>query len=133
MKQAIGGFVFALTCLTAQAQSTNLRADIPFEFRIGGTVLPPGSYTIQSSGSALIVREQRGSHVAVDFFTLAAMRPQALTTGQLVFNRYGNTYFLAKIWTPGSQDGREFRRSPQEKEAAGDSGRLSAAVALRRQ
>ena len=38
--------------------------------------------------------------------------------GKLVFNRYGDQYFLSKIWAPSSDTGRELPKSRLEREVA---------------
>ena len=110
------GLLTVLTSTTIQAQSMDLRANIPFEFRIGETRLPAGEYLIQQAPSVLIVKEQGANHKAAMLFTIGAFRLDPLKTGELEFNRYGETYFLAKIWLPGDRQGRAAIRSPQEKE-----------------
>ena len=41
--------------------------------------------------------------------------------GKLVFNRYGDQYFLSKIWPPSSDTGRELTKSSLEREVAAQS------------
>ena len=50
--------------------------------------------------------------------------------GKLVFNRYGDQYFLSKIWTRSSDTGREFSKSRLEREVAAHSGVKPAATAV---
>jgi hypothetical protein len=38
--------------------------------------------------------------------------------GKLVFNRYGDQYFLSKIWAASSDSGRELPKSRLEREVA---------------
>ena len=40
------------------------------------------------------------------------------TTGKLVFNKYGDEYFLSQIWKAGSNRGNELRKSRREAEVA---------------
>ena len=35
----------------------------------------------------------------------------------LTFRRYGSTYFLAQVWTPGSAEGQEILKSKGERAA----------------
>jgi hypothetical protein len=51
--------------------------------------------------------------------------PNACTLGKrqktkLVFHRYGDRYFLAQVWTAGSDQGRELPKSRRETEIALD-------------
>ena len=116
------GLMAVLTSTTIQAQTTDLHANIPFEFRIGETRLPAGEYVIQQAPGVLIVKEQGASHKAAMLFTTGAFRLDPLRTGEVEFNRYGDTYFLAKIWLPGDRQGRAAIKSPREKEFTTEAG-----------
>jgi hypothetical protein len=50
--------------------------------------------------------------------------------GKLVFNRYGEQYFLSKIWAPFSDTGRELTKSRLEREVAAQSRVKPAATAV---
>ena len=127
------GLLTVLTSTTIQAQSMDVRANIPFEFRIGETRLPAGEYLIQQAPSVLIVKEQGGQHKAAMLFTAAEFRLDPLKTGEVEFNRYGDTYFLAKIWLPGDRQGRAAIKTPPEKEFAAETGVIrKVGIALQR-
>jgi hypothetical protein len=116
------GLMAVLTNTTIQAQTTDLHANIPFEFRIGETRMPAAEYLIQQAPGILIVKEQDGRHTAAVVFTAAEFRLDSLRTGVVEFNRYGDTYFLAKIWLPGNRQGRAVIKTPPEKELAAEAG-----------
>jgi hypothetical protein len=127
------GLLTVLTSITIQAQSMHVRANIPFEFRIGETRLPAGEYLIQQAPSLLIVKEQGANHKAAMLFTTGAFRLDPLKTGELEFNRYGDTYFLAKVWLPGERQGRAAIKTPPEKELAAEAGVIQkVGIALQR-
>jgi hypothetical protein len=127
------GLLAVLTSTTVQAQTTNLRANIPFEFRIGETRLPAGEYSIQPAPGVLIVKEQSGDHKAAILFTTGEFRLDPLKTGEVEFNRYGDTYFLARIWLPDNQLGRAVIKTPREKELAAEAGIIQkVGIALQR-
>ena len=113
---AVGLFA-ALACSGLQAQ-TRLRANIPFEFRMGETNFPAGDYVFKCSTHLLVVQQEQGDHTTAMALTLPASRSKAPTTGVVEFNRYGDAYFLAKIWTPGSADGGALPKTSHEKELA---------------
>jgi len=48
--------------------------------------------------------------------TNAAQAKETQTESKLVFNRYGNRYFLSQVWNGGSIRGRQLPISPREKE-----------------
>jgi hypothetical protein len=120
----------ALGCAGLNAQELGLRANIPFEFRVGETPLPAGEYTIHNSGAMMVVRDRNGRQAAIQFFTIGAIRPQPPKTGELVFNRYGADYFLANVWTAGAREGRALTKAPLERELA-RSARPARAAAIR--
>jgi len=114
------GLLTVLTSTTIPAQSLDLRANIPFEFRVGESRLPAGEYLLHQSPGVLLVKEQGGQHKAAMIFTAAEFRLDPLKTGEVEFNRYGDTYFLAKIWLPGERQGRAAIKTPPEKELAAE-------------
>jgi len=95
-----------------------MHANIPFDFRVGDKLVPSGTYLIQANGTAITLREEDGRVVAVSFMTIPESRLAPLADGKLVFNRYGNDYFLASIWTPDSKEGRSLPQTRQEREVA---------------
>lgn len=111
------------TALVASAQSRTrqVRADIPFDFIVGDKTLTAGNYTVgtisRNSADAIAVRSSDGSRKAIRLTN--AVNDNAKTKrARLVFHRYGNTYFLAQIWVPGSSEGREMLKSKAERAAA---------------
>ncbi len=118
-KLAIVAGLFAAVCPGLLAQEiVAMHASIPFDFRIGDKLVPSGTYLIEAKGSAVIVREEAGRLVAVSFMTIPESRVAPLADGKLLFNRYGNDYFLASVWTPDSRDGRSLPQTRREKEVA---------------
>ena len=125
MKKAIFriGLMLALAFLAAaqfvRAQEPVL-ASIPFAFTAGDTALPAGEYRVEKvrQGSAVVViRSTHGSPAIMVMTSPAASNgPQEKT--KLIFHRYGNHYFLAQVWSAGSDRGRELPKSAKEKEQA---------------
>ena len=97
----------------------NLDADIPFQFHVGNTVLPAGSYRIKvlddSNLNVMEISSMDGSHSA--FFQV--QESYAKTTpdrSELIFNKYGDQYFLSKLFDQGEPDGSELTESRAEKQ-----------------
>jgi hypothetical protein len=111
---AVGLFA-ALACSGLEAQ-TRLEANIPFEFRMGETSLPAGDYLFDYSSRLLVLHQADGWHTAVMALTSPVLRTKAAATGVVEFNRYGNGYFLARIFTAGSEEGQAVPKTPLEKE-----------------
>src|SRR6185295_8502106 len=87
---AAGLFAATLTA-SLHAQTMNLQASIPFEFRLGSTVLPAGDYSIRHSGDLLFVKQTGGAHKSAIFRTVGEDRPAGSKAAPtLQFNRYGS-------------------------------------------
>ena len=104
----------------AYAQSSRLVADIPFDFVIGNKAFPAGEYTIKPmgmNGTSLLLQDsemKRAQIITPNF--CASAQPQE--ESKLVFNVYGNHYYLSQIWTQGYEQGRELPTSRREMEEA---------------
>ena len=115
---AAGLFAATLTA-SLHAQTMNLQATIPFEFRIGNTAFPSGEYSVRNSGGVLSVQQTAGSHKAGMFLTVGEDHPETSTApGTLQFSRYGDMYYLSKVWTPESKEARALPKTAREKELA---------------
>jgi hypothetical protein len=113
--------VFVLTMHSTKAHAQivgNLEVDIPFQFHAGNAKLPPGKYTIHLlENTDLTVMEI----ISVDNSTSALFevgRTQASSApakSELIFNKYGNRYFLAKVFDEGNPAGSRVLESRYEK------------------
>ena len=95
-------------------------ANIPFAFTAGDTTLPAGEYRVekmQQGSRVLLIRCTEGSP-AIMVVTNAAETNGPQEKSKLIFDRYGNRYFLAQVWSAGSSRGSELRKSAKEKEQA---------------
>jgi hypothetical protein len=106
--------------VSLQAEDHYLKANIPFGFRAGQTVMPAGEYVIEENGPWLVVREASGKNVC----TLMSFAADAHKNGasRVTFHRYGDTYFLNSIWDGGSGVGREVIPPHLERELARNRG-----------
>jgi len=111
------GLLMTLAFSRVQAQSMDVRATIPFEFRMGQQVLNAGTYTMHNSDGLLILREENGGKASMGL-TVATEPPKDSSTAVLVFHRYGETYFLDKMWVPGYNIARGVIKTSFEKELA---------------
>jgi hypothetical protein len=109
--------VMSLAMITAVAsangQSVNARASIPFEFVVGDKTLPAGAYTVNSittSGETLRIRGNASENSAVRMTTTSVKKSEK---SMLVFHRYDNRYFLSEVWSAG--DGRILAASKEER------------------
>jgi hypothetical protein len=120
----------AVASVSARAQASfPLAANIPFDFVVGKQTLPAGEYRIEqlSSQSVQLIRSTDG-HTSTIVMTMAALANDWQSESKLVFNRYGDQYFLSQIWTAGNKSGRELYKSPRETELAGKAVKREVAV-----
>jgi hypothetical protein len=106
-----------LPSLSAQVTHT-IAANIPFDFTVLNLHFNAGTYTVTSESpqSAICIRGKDGS--AMFALALPAQANNVQQVGRLVFHKYGDQYFLSKIWYAGSDQGRELRVSKVEQEVA---------------
>jgi len=128
---AAGLFVVTASA-SLYAQSMDMQANVPFDFRIGNAVLPSGEYSIHHVNNILFVSQKNGAHKSAMVFTVGTDRPKtASAKGTLRFNRYGDSYYLSQVWTPDTETARAPLKSPRERELASHIGLAStASVAL---
>jgi hypothetical protein len=102
-------------------QTTSIRVSIPFEFHVGNTILPAGTYMVRSSGSsgALSFSDGQG-HTASSITNGVPNRlKDSRDYAQLVFNVYGgNKYFLGEVRWNGYSTARGLLKSSLETEVA---------------
>jgi hypothetical protein len=138
MKNLVFATLSSLTLLAVPAafaqNSTALRADIPFEFRVGTKTLPAGQYYVRAEAPRGYVTIHCFScKVGMAIMTFAASRNTS-REGKLVFSRYGNSHFLSSVWAPGDAQGRELPKSKVEREFVSSNapaGVTTVALALR--
>ena len=105
---------------SAQTRSPQMRANVPFDFVVGDRTLTAGSYSVgtisSGSGDAVAIRSTDSRQKAIRL-TNAVRENSKTRRARLVFNRYGQTYFLTQVWTAGSSEGREILKSKAERSA----------------
>jgi hypothetical protein len=107
----------------SHAQSVDMKVRIPFNFVAEDRTLPSGEY--------VITRLARGEEVmrlarndGPELVTLIPTRVQASVgkeRGALIFNKYGDRYFLSEVRRPKDKVGYKLHRSSLEAEMASDS------------
>ena len=113
--------VLALTMYPtkAKAQITgDLEVDVPFQFHAGNSKLPPGKYFIHVlDNSDLNIMEISSADGATSalFEVRGAEANSAPAKSELIFTKYGNRYFLAKLFDEGNPSGSVVLESRYEK------------------
>jgi hypothetical protein len=108
----------SLATTLASPFTVRIRADIPFDFNVGKKRLPKGEYIIESLGDAgtLTIRNARKGKSVV--FNTIRSKPTDGNKAKLVFNRYGDQYFLARVWDQSSETILKLSKSSTEKRLA---------------
>src|SRR5258708_9009788 len=125
MKKELGGGWGAMGCwagggsylLKAQVYGKVATADVPFSFRIADRVLPPGNYTLTAHSNGLTQLWNTDTNQGMVFLAGSEMQGQR-SEAKLVFNCYGDRYFLSPIWF-GDESSRILEQGRLEKEIAG--------------
>jgi hypothetical protein len=118
---ALVALLLALALFPAEAHAQiigNIEANIPFQFHAGDTRFPPGKYIIRvlddSDLSVMEISSVDGS-TSVLFEVEPAQASSTPGKTELIFHRYGNRYFLTKLFDEGSADGSRVVASRYEK------------------
>ena len=101
-----------------QAQAIMLKADIPFDFVVGDKRLPSGEYQVKSLHQTATQIQSTDARSSAIVLTTGMQAGKISNLGKLVFNRYGDQYFLSKIWAASSDSGRQLPKSRLEREVA---------------
>ena len=115
---------FALTIHPSKAHAQiigNIEANIPFQFHVGDSKLPAGKYMIHvldmSDLSVMEISSADGSTSAL-FEVHEAEANSSPAKTELIFNKYGNRYFLAKLFDEGNPSGSTVDESRYEKKVS---------------
>jgi len=103
----------------AQLPGTAIRVSIPFDFIVRGKTLPSGEYEISRIGDEpidLLIRNVNAKRDHVVFETEPAFAGAMSNKSELVFHRYGDTYFLSEVVTAGEDTARELTPSRSERQ-----------------
>ena len=102
--------------VAVHAQNLHFRAYVPFQFIVGTEILPAGQYSVDMVSPSGVLRVyclDHKSYTAVVGFPYQSADPTG--DDRLVFHRYGNTYFLSRVWGYGSY-GRQLPVTKREHE-----------------
>ena len=120
------GLAGSLTSAKGQA-TRHVKAQIPFDFVVGDKRLSAGTYVVSPTsdeGAALLIQNATNKEGNIRLSNNIEPNKQD-TNARLVFNRYGDTYFLVEVWRGGIGAGRRLLESRQEKAMKREEPRLS--------
>lgn len=112
--------VMAATAVAASAQSANSRpsfeVNIPFEFSIGRQkTLPAGQYIVERREAQVRLISKQDGRAYLTTLAIHVSSQATQESSHLVFNRYGDQYFLSQVWNSATNQGLELKKSSQER------------------
>jgi len=101
-------------------------ANITFSFTVADKTFPAGEYRVErlnpsSDKAALVIRSMDGSMSKI-VLTMPVQAAKMQESARLVFNHYGDQYYLAQVWTPADNTGLELLVSRNERALARNAG-----------
>jgi hypothetical protein len=100
MKRNLFGILTTLTLallisvpLSAQ---TIAKATVPFDFTVGQTKMPAGTYEISPLSHAILIMDRKTAKSVLSLFN-SEEPSRGDSTPKLVFHRYGDKYFLSQV------------------------------------
>jgi len=110
--------------MSADAQSTNrFEVDIPFQFVVGGRILPAGNYAVErlDSGKPSILRLKNLDNGMMRLiFCQRVEKERASTTSFLLFVQREGKFFLSQAWDQGNLNGNEVPLPKTKRPAIGE-------------
>ncbi len=94
-----------------------MRAHVPFPFVAGGAHLPAGDYLVYHPGDPylVVIETADGRARGMEYIHPSPTDPRGSST-KLVFNKYGEQYFLSQIWTEPDREVHRCFKCRMEKE-----------------
>ena len=114
---AILAVFFGLAVANVQAQApSKVEVNIPFEFSAGKETLKAGVYTIKRMSGNLVTLRNVDDDSAVILNAPVNLSSTNADAGErLVFNKYGDEYFLAQIWL-SADSGRQVLKEKKQQQ-----------------
>ena len=122
-KQLLGlatfGVFLTLIVGSVQAQTGHkIEVNVPFDFTAGETSLRAGVYTVNLiSGNTLLVRSRDGKK-SVLLLARQAKHVGTRKPARIIFNRYGDRYFISQTFLSGADPGCQIDPSRAESHLA---------------
>jgi hypothetical protein len=113
------GLVGIFATASASAQS-KLYFEAPFEFHLGKDTLSAGKYELRKLDyGKYLLKSVETNKSRIVLFDVALSNKDEAANERIVFNRYGETYFLRGVFERQGAEGREIFESKYEKQLRG--------------
>lgn len=88
----------------AQAGRPSMKVDVPYAFKVGSKVLPPGSYTfsVADNANVLLVTPTSGSPISTLVVARITQPSDFLRAGAVVFDNNDGHRTLSELWFRGT-------------------------------
>ena len=113
------GLILLLAAASVEARNTlsnQMQVTIPFKVAVNGKTLPAGIYVIELNTERRTVLLRADGQQPILLLAMGKESLDAPKHSQLVFHRYGTSFFLTEVWTEGDTAGRALATSDREKE-----------------
>jgi hypothetical protein len=116
LKLFIATLVIGIATVSSAFAGPTLNVTIPFDFQIGNKTLKAGDYQIRKVDNNKLVLQHIASNKTRFVYTDVSVGVGRLVNVEkIVFNRYGDTYFLKEIYTHRGTAGRRLLESKAER------------------
>ncbi len=114
--------ILALLAAASAFGQQRVSFDIPFEFHFANAVMPAGHYAADVSAGTTQSLLSLDCHTCQAHASVLTFKIgggiDVPTEGRMVFNKYGDTYFLSEVWSSGRAQGSGLGKSKTERELA---------------
>jgi hypothetical protein len=120
-KLFVATLVIGIISVGSVFAQNSVNFEIPFDFQIGNSKMESGKYQIRKMGGKKFLLKNTDNKTSM--FVIADTRvgiERDIKIENIVFNRYGDTYFLREIYTRRGNPGREIGESKAEKRVRGN-------------
>jgi len=122
---AVGAGLAALLCAGSLIAQSHETAEIPFDFHVGKSTLPAGTYSVSRNAISNLL-QLRNEDTNSSILLVAHGREVGKDDPRLTFRCYNGDCFLAAVWMPGSP-AYAFYKNAWEKEIENGGARLAMA------
>ena len=116
---ALTMFLVTLSVTSVRAQNAGtMSVNIPFDFAVANKTLPAGEYYVRRSieGARVVLHIRRSDSSQSIYLPVHAVNETGIQAeSKLVFNKYGDQYFLSRLWISGRSSGEELARTSRER------------------
>jgi hypothetical protein len=106
-----------LAVVPAHSQRGGVQANIPCKFAVAGKTFPAGEYMMIAASHQVRIEAANGRIIAV-VLANDISDGSAGVNGRIIFRCYGDRCFLAELWSPNQENGRQLLTSRTEAELA---------------